>query len=114
MKHVKLFEQFINEAARLRSKRDWKKDIADELGADRKGIISDDVYGDEIGEDDFEGYFKAEYDGYTGFYITLFAEGGEEVKDDQIDCEGMGSSEIRSEIWDAVWDMVRSPYRKGR
>jgi hypothetical protein len=113
MKHVKLFEQFINESARLRSKRDWKKDIADELGADRKGIISDDVDGDEVGED-FEGYFKAEYDGYTGFYITLFTEDDEEVDDDNVDCEGMGSSEIREAIWDAVWDMVSSPYRKGR
>ena len=109
MKRVKLFEQFLNEAARLRSKKDWKKDIAYELGASRDGIISDD-----IDDDDFEGYFEAKYDGYTGFDITLFDADGEEVKDDFIDCEGMGSSEIQSAIFDTVYDMVSSPYRKGR
>lgn len=93
MKHVKLFENFLNEAARLRSKRDWKKDISYEVGANDDGVIMDDT-------DD--GYYKAAYDGYTGFDIEVFDENDKLVNSTSIDCEGMGSSEIREAIWDAV------------
>jgi len=96
MKHVRLFEQFLNEAARLRSKRDWKKDIADELGAD----------GDEIIDDLDDGYFKATYDGYTGFDIEVFDNNDNLVDSDFVDCDGMGSSEIEDAIWSAARDMA--------
>lgn len=96
MKHIKLFETFLNEAARLRSKRDWKNDIADELGADDDGVIMDDTD---------NGYFKATYDGYTGFDIEVFDQNDKLVGNDSIDCEGMGSGEIQQEIWSAVRDI---------
>jgi hypothetical protein len=96
MKHVKLFEQFLNEAARLRSQRDWERDIADEVNAD----------GDEIVDDLDNGYFKATYDGYTGFDIVVYNHKDKEIGTGAIDCDGCGSSEILDAIWGEVRDIA--------
>jgi len=96
MKHVKLFEAFVNEAARLRSERDWKRDIADEVNAD----------GDEIVDDIDDGYFKATYDGYTGFDIEVYDHRDNEIGSGSVDCDGYGSSEIMDAIYDEVRDIM--------
>lgn len=97
MKHVKLFESFISEAARLRGSRDWKNDIADELGFD----------GDKFTDDTDRGYYEVIYDGNTGFDITLYNDKGKEVGSDYFDADGYGSSEIRDEIYSIVRDLSK-------
>lgn len=96
MKHIKLFEQFLNEAARLRSQRDWERDIADEVNAD----------GDEIVDDIDNGYFKATYDGDTGFDIVVYNHKDKEIGDGYVDCDGYGSGEILDAIWSEVRDIA--------
>ena len=96
MKYVKLFEAFINEAARLRSKKDWKKDIADEVNADGNQIV-----------DDFDGgYFEATYDGYTGFDIVVYNHSDKEIGQGFVDCKGYGAGEILDAIYNEVRDIV--------
>ena len=96
MKYVKLFEAFINEAARLRSKKDWKKDIADEVNAD----------GNEIVDDFDNGYFEATYDGYTGFDIVVYDNNDKEIGQGFVDCKGYGSGEILDAIYNEVRDIA--------
>ena len=96
MKYVKLFEAFINEAARLRSKKDWKKDIADEVNAD----------GNEIADDFDNGYFEATYDGYTGFDIVVYDHNDKEIGQGFVDCKGYGSGEILDAIYNEVRDIA--------
>ena len=101
MKHVKLFETFINEAARLRGPRDFKNDIADELGFD----------GNTFTDDHDDGYFEVEYDGDTGFDVIVYNDRDKVIARDEFDAYGMGSSEIEEEMWAMVSNLTESKKR---
>jgi hypothetical protein len=96
MKRVKLFEAFLNEAARLRSEKDWERDIADEVNAD----------GDEIVDDIDNGYFKATYDGNTGFDIEVYNHRDKKIGSGYVDCDGYGAGEILDAIYNEVKDIA--------
>lgn len=91
-------ESVVNEAARLRSSRDWEGDIADEVNAD----------GDEIVDDIDDGYFKATYDGDTGFDIVVYNHRDKEIGDGFVDCDGYGAGEILDAIYNEVRDLSES------
>jgi len=106
MKYVKLFEQFLNEAARLRSQKDWEDDIADEISA----IVSRDDSGEvRIFQNKWRvngwlksGWFQATYDGKTGFDIVLYNNREKKVGSAFQDCDGYGSTEIIDAIYGRV------------
>ena len=105
MKHIKMFEEFtqkVNEAVRLRGKKDWE-DIAYELDFDGNEFV-DDLDKSACGMD---GSYKVEYDGDTGFDVTVMDKRGKEVGTDGFDADGYGSSEIRQEIQDAIIRICR-------
>jgi len=104
---VRMFEPMesaVTEAARLRSQRDWKRDIADEVNAD----------GDEIVDDIDDGYFKATYDGGTGFDIVVYNRNDKEIGDGFVDCEGYGAGEILDAIYGEVRDLSESVVSEGK
>jgi len=90
-------ESVVNEASRLRSSRDWKN-IGDELGFD----------GDKFVDDTDNGYYEVEYDGNTGFYITVYDHRDKEIDSVEFDANGMGSSEIEDEMYSIVRDLSES------
>ena len=92
MRRVKLFEQFILEAARLRGRDSWEKGIRDEMNFD----------GDSYTDDVDGGYIEVEYNGNTGFNVTIYNEDDKEVGSESFDADGMGSGEIKSAIANIV------------
>jgi hypothetical protein len=98
--HTLQVVESVNEAARLRGPRDWKRNIADELNFDG------DTYMDDL--DNGYAYYEVKYDGDTGFDVTVFDDDGEEIDFDSFDATGMGSSEIEDKMYSMVRDLNES------
>jgi hypothetical protein len=104
MKHIKLYEEFLNEAARVGSSS-WKNILADLKydGWDINGkvatkFINDD---DDESESDLE---KVEItnDGDDYVQYTVYNTKGKVVNSGSFNAEGQSAGEINYDIWDYI------------
>jgi hypothetical protein len=96
---VKLFEQFINEAARVGSSSSWKqvlKDLSRHVGWKIVGntAVSDTAPTDERGT-----YLVMKYEGDGEISYTIYDENDEEIISGAFDGSGLSASELEDEVW---------------
>ena len=94
MKHVKLFEDFINEAARV-GRSSWRNVLADLKyeGWDINGNVATKSIGDDKERVEITNY------GDDNVQYTVYNTKGKEVNSGSFDAEGLSAGELNSEIW---------------
>jgi hypothetical protein len=103
MKRIKLFEEFVNEAARV-GRSSWKNVLADLKydGWDIKGTVATKFIGDD--EESGSDLEKVEITNNGDDYVqyTVYNTKGKEVNSGSFDAEGLSAGEINYDIWDYI------------
>lgn len=102
MKKVKLFEQFVNEAARV-GRSSWSSILSDlkRDGWDIKGNLASKYY-DEDGE---ERRLEIDNDG-DDIWWTIYDENDKEINSGSFDGEGLSAGELDGEVWSYIEESI--------
>jgi len=98
MKHIKLFEDFIGEAARV-GRSSWRSVLSDlaRHGWDIKGNLATKFYD----EDDNERKIELDNSGDEVNW-TVYDGRGKELNSGSFDAEGLSAGELDGEVWDYI------------